>query len=191
MPVPVAELSGARTGVLCRPNDPTGEVREVVPGEHWLILDEALAGFLPEGEEDRISDHPRVIHIRSFSKAHALAGLRIGYAIVPDGGPDLAPVLGVGAPALAAARWAVDNGAESARRRRDRAGAQRARLARVRRHSRLRSLRVAGRARGRGTGRAAHLRRPWRRVGRGGAHPHHRARRRRDRPVDRGAARPA
>jgi histidinol-phosphate/aromatic aminotransferase/cobyric acid decarboxylase-like protein len=130
MPVPVAELSGTRTAVLCRPNDPTGEVREIVPGDHWLILDEALAGFLPDGQEDRISEHPRVVHVRSFSKAHALAGLRIGYAIVPDGGPELAaPVLGVGAPALAAALWAVDNGAESASRRRDRAAAQRARLA--------------------------------------------------------------
>jgi histidinol-phosphate/aromatic aminotransferase/cobyric acid decarboxylase-like protein len=129
MPVPVAELSGTRTAVLCRPNDPTGEVREVVPGDHWLILDEALAGFLPDDQQDRIGDHPRVIHVRSFSKLHALAGLRIGYAIVPDGGPDLAPVLGVGAPALAAALWAVENGPESARRRRDRAAAQRARLA--------------------------------------------------------------
>ena len=76
-----------------------------------------------------IVDHPRVIQIRSFSKAHAMAGLRIGYAIVPDDGPDLTPVLGVGAPALAAALWAVENGAASARRRRDRAAEQRARLA--------------------------------------------------------------
>ena len=71
-----------------------------------------------------------MIHVRSFSKAHAMAGFRIGYAIVPDGGPDLAPVLGVGAPALAGALWAVENGAESARAP-ARAGrdAQRARLA--------------------------------------------------------------
>ena len=128
IPVPVSEISGRRTAVLCRPNDPTGEVRDYSPGEHWLILDEALAGFLPDGE-DAIVDHPRVIQIRSFSKAHAMAGLRIGYAIVPDDGPDLTPVLGVGAPALAAALWAVENGAASARRRRDRAAEQRARLA--------------------------------------------------------------
>ena len=48
----------------------------------WLILDEALAGFLPDGE-DGLIDHPRVIHVRSFSKAHAMAGFRVGYAIVP------------------------------------------------------------------------------------------------------------
>ena len=112
--------------MVCRPNDPTGAVPEVEPGAHWLILDEALAGFV---EEAPILDHPRVIHVRSFSKAHALAGLRIGYAVVPDGGPDLAPVLGVGAPALAGALWAVEHGAESVRRRREQADAERARLA--------------------------------------------------------------
>ena len=103
MPVPVARAQRRRGPPCCAgPNDPTGEVRaDRARATHWLILDEALAGFLPDGE-DRIVDHPRVIHVRSFSKAHALAGLRIGYAIVPDGGPDLAPVLGVGAPALAA-----------------------------------------------------------------------------------------
>jgi histidinol-phosphate aminotransferase len=124
-PVPVAAPSGARTAVVCRPNDPTGEVLAVEPGSHWLVLDEALAGFA----ELDVIDHPRVIQVRSFSKVHALAGLRIGYAIVPDGGPSLEPVLGVGAPALAAALWAVENGAAAAARRVERVAAQRARLA--------------------------------------------------------------
>ena len=96
------------------------------PGEHWLIVDEALAGF---ADDLGVLDHPRVIQVRSFSKVHAMAGLRVGYAIVPEGGPDLAPVLGVGAPALAGALWAVENGADAARRRRAQADAQRARLA--------------------------------------------------------------
>ena len=124
-PVPVAAPSGTRTAIVCRPNDPTGEVPAVSPGDGWLILDEALAGF---ADLDLI-EHPRVIQVRSFSKVHALAGLRVGYAIVPEGGPSLEPVLGVGAPALAAALWAVENGAEAARRRVEQADAQRARLA--------------------------------------------------------------
>jgi histidinol-phosphate/aromatic aminotransferase/cobyric acid decarboxylase-like protein len=124
-PVPVSAPSGTRTAVVCRPNDPTGAVPAVEPGEGWLILDEALAGFASLS----LIEHPRVIHVRSFSKVHALAGLRIGYAIVPEGGPSLEPVLGVGTPALAAALWAVENGAESARRRVAQADAQRARLA--------------------------------------------------------------
>src|SRR4051794_1467067 len=124
-PVPVAAPSGARTAVVCRPNDPTGAVPEGAPREGWLTLAGALAGFAPLA----LIGHPRVIHVRSFSKVHALAGLRIGYAIVPEGGPDLSPVSGVGAPALAAALWAVEHGAQAARRRVAQADAQRARLA--------------------------------------------------------------
>jgi len=125
-PVPVVAPSGERTAVVCRPNDPTGALPQIAAGEHWLIVDEALAGF---ADEPGVLDHPRVIQVRSFSKVHAMAGLRVGYAIVPEGGPDLAPVLGVGAPALAGALWAVENGADAARRRRAQADAQRARLA--------------------------------------------------------------
>ncbi|WP_028064779.1 aminotransferase class I/II-fold pyridoxal phosphate-dependent enzyme [Solirubrobacter soli] len=124
-PVPVSEVSGTRTAVSCRPNDPTGAVPDVAPGDAWLILDEALAGFA----DLDVIDHPRVIQVRSFSKVHALAGLRIGYAIVPEDGPSLTPALGVGAPALAAARWAVENGGEAAARRAAQVAEQRARLA--------------------------------------------------------------
>ena len=45
-PVPVAAPSRHADGrASAAPNDPTGEVPAVVAGgEHWLILDEALAG---------------------------------------------------------------------------------------------------------------------------------------------------
>jgi histidinol-phosphate/aromatic aminotransferase/cobyric acid decarboxylase-like protein len=70
-----------------------------------------------------------VIHVRSFSKAHAMAGFRVGYAVLPSGVElPLAPVLGVGAPALAGALWAVENGAADVRRRRAAAAAERSRL---------------------------------------------------------------
>jgi histidinol-phosphate aminotransferase len=142
----------ARVLVLARPADPTGEVmpladvRELaarLAPDAWLLLDEALAGFLPDGE-DAILDHPRVIHFRSFSKAHAMAGLRIGYAVVPGEEREssrlvaargsglasaLAPVGGVGAPALAGALWAVESGGEVVRRRRFQAAHERGRLA--------------------------------------------------------------
>ncbi len=125
-PVPVARPTGTRTAVLCRPNDPTGEVVELVPGDGWLIVDEALCGFLDDAP---ILNHPRVIQVRSFSKIHAMAGFRVGYAVVPEDGPDLRPVLGVGAPALAGALWAVEQGGASAGRRRAQARAARERLA--------------------------------------------------------------
>jgi len=134
-PVPVAldELDRARPAralVVGRPADPTGAVPRVaeLTGEHWLILDEALAGFLDDAP---LLDHPRVIHVRSFSKAHAMAGFRVGYAIVPEGTPTepLTPVHGVGAAALAGALWAVEKGAPSVGARRLACARERERLA--------------------------------------------------------------
>jgi histidinol-phosphate/aromatic aminotransferase/cobyric acid decarboxylase-like protein len=120
---------------VSRPADPTGAVVPLaslarLAGDAWLILDEALAGFLPDGE-DALLDLPRVVHVRSFSKAHAMAGFRVGYAIVPDGAAaePLEPVHGVGAAALAGALWAVENGAASVAARRAAAARERERLA--------------------------------------------------------------
>ena len=118
-----------------------------------------------------------------------MAGLRVGYAIVPEGGPDLAPVLGVGAPALAGALWAVENGADAARRRRAQADAQRARLAaEFPVADGVGPLRLAGAAGGGRAGRAADLRRPGRRLGRRAARARHAARRCRHGPAAGGAA---
>jgi histidinol-phosphate aminotransferase len=127
-----------RAVVVSRPADPTGvtvapeELAASLPPHAWLLLDEALAGFLPDGA-DGLVDHPRVLHIRSFSKADAMAGFRVGYAIVPEGATglaaELAPALGVGAVAQAGALWAIDSGGEIRRRRRDRIERERTRLA--------------------------------------------------------------
>jgi histidinol-phosphate aminotransferase len=133
-PVPV-ELGSvgtrpARALVVGSPADPTGAVPRAadLTGDHWLILDEALAGFLADAP---LLAHPRAIHVRSFSKAHAMAGFRVGYAVVPEGTPTdpLTPVCGVGAAALAGALWAVEKGAASVAARRARCARERQRLA--------------------------------------------------------------
>jgi histidinol-phosphate aminotransferase len=47
-----------------------------------LFLDEAYGEFAPAGTSPGIDpDDPRVIRLRTFSKAHGLAGLRVGYAL--------------------------------------------------------------------------------------------------------------
>ena len=52
-----------------------------------LCLDEAYADFAPEGTHPAARpDEPRVIRMRTFSKAHGMAGARIGYAL---GHPEL------------------------------------------------------------------------------------------------------
>jgi histidinol-phosphate aminotransferase len=49
-----------------------------------LVLDEAYAELAPEGALPAIDPaDERVIRLRTFSKAHGLAGLRVGYAIGP------------------------------------------------------------------------------------------------------------
>lgn len=79
---------------LCNPNNPTGTVINQVdfdkllnalPSHTWLVLDEAYAEFsdankLPNAIK-RIEEGNRIIIVRTFSKAYALAGVRVGYAI--------------------------------------------------------------------------------------------------------------
>lgn len=83
-----------RVILLCTPNNPTGpalteqEVRsflERVPSNVVVVLDEAYVEFVRKaGAVDGIQlyrDYPNVIVLRTFSKAHGLAGLRVGYSI--------------------------------------------------------------------------------------------------------------
>jgi len=53
-----------------------------VPEGTVLLLDEAYGEFAPEGTLVPLDvGDPRVLRLRTFSKAHGLAGLRVGYAI--------------------------------------------------------------------------------------------------------------
>jgi histidinol-phosphate/aromatic aminotransferase/cobyric acid decarboxylase-like protein len=132
-----------RAVVLCSPNDPTGEVAgledlralaaRLAPGG-WLLLDEALADWLaPGADAARLAGElERLVVVRSFSKAHAMAGLRIGYALgSPDAErllADLAPVQGLSAPARAGALWTTEHGEPVLERRRQAVAAEQERL---------------------------------------------------------------
>ncbi len=77
---------------LANPNNPTGapvsrdEIAALahgVPDDGILIVDEAYAEFLPDGEDAiplALADGP-VIVARTFSKAYGMAGLRLGYVV--------------------------------------------------------------------------------------------------------------
>ena len=84
---------------LASPNNPTGmasttkeltTIVEGVPESVIVVIDEAYREFLDPGFGDPVAELvPRfrnVVVTRTFSKAHGLAGLRVGYAI---GDPDV------------------------------------------------------------------------------------------------------
>jgi histidinol-phosphate aminotransferase len=88
--------SETRAVVLCNPNNPTGtyldldEVRslaESLPEGVLLILDEAYHEFVSDpaygGSHALMLEYPNVVAVRTFSKAHGLAGLRVGYGLAP------------------------------------------------------------------------------------------------------------
>jgi histidinol-phosphate aminotransferase len=83
--------------ILCNPNNPTGtylsldEVRsfaEALPKNVLLILDEAYHEFVSDpaynGSHALALERENVVAVRTFSKAHGLAGLRVGYGLAPE-----------------------------------------------------------------------------------------------------------
>jgi histidinol-phosphate aminotransferase len=82
---------------LCSPNNPTGNVLhrdevadflDRVPRDVLVVLDEAYLEFVRDPDAvngiEIYRDRPNVAVLRTFSKAHGLAGLRIGYAIAHE-----------------------------------------------------------------------------------------------------------
>lgn len=83
----------ARLVYLANPDNPMGSwhqgdtiarMLDQLPPGSLLVLDEAYAEFAPAQAIPHIDpSDPRVIRFRTFSKAYAMAGARIGYAIGP------------------------------------------------------------------------------------------------------------
>jgi histidinol-phosphate aminotransferase len=86
-----------RAVILCNPNNPSGtfvrlhrvrELAEELPDGVVLIVDEAYKEFVddPSYEESHTLalERDNVIMARTFSKAHGMAGLRVGYGIASE-----------------------------------------------------------------------------------------------------------
>lgn len=92
----LARETGAKLVYLSNPDNPMGSwhdgpaieaMLDDLPEGTLLLLDEAYIEFAPDSAIPRIAaDDPRVIRMRTFSKAYGMAGARIGYAF---GHPDL------------------------------------------------------------------------------------------------------
>ncbi len=90
-----ARAVGAKLIYLANPDNPMGShhpaeviqrMIEAVPQGCLLVLDEAYVDLAPPGTAPPLAPHDaRVIRFRTFSKAHGLAGLRVGYGMAtPD-----------------------------------------------------------------------------------------------------------
>lgn len=87
----LARQTQARMLYLANPDNPMGShhpgaaIKDLLanlPAQTLLVLDEAYVDLAPAGTAPEIdADTPNLIRFRTFSKAHGLAGLRVGYAI--------------------------------------------------------------------------------------------------------------
>jgi histidinol-phosphate aminotransferase len=87
--------------VLCNPNSPTGTWVSPPLLEDRLgdaaavvVIDEAYGDFAPTSCIRLLAAHDNWVVVRTFAKSHALAGLRVGYAVAhPEVIADLVAVL--------------------------------------------------------------------------------------------------
>lgn len=83
-----------RAIIVCNPNNPTGtgvgldrlrRFLDVVPKQCLVLLDEAYIDFADAPDcvsgVELIGDYENLLVVRTFSKAHGLAGIRAGYAM--------------------------------------------------------------------------------------------------------------
>jgi histidinol-phosphate aminotransferase len=91
-----AVTADTRIVFIANPNNPTGtyvgqaalsQFLRAIPRDVIVVLDEAYieyadAADFPDGLRFR-NLHPRIVVVRTFSKIYGLAGLRLGYAIMP------------------------------------------------------------------------------------------------------------
>jgi histidinol-phosphate aminotransferase len=114
MPALARAARSAQLVWLCEPNNPTGSVEPPLRIAELLAMladqaaeagreppivavDEAYAEFVGRSVLPLRSFYPRLVVIRTLSKAHALAGARVGFAVArPE---TLGPILSYRAPA--------------------------------------------------------------------------------------------
>jgi histidinol-phosphate aminotransferase len=85
------DAAGPDVVFVCSPNNPTGTVQDVstieslARSETLVVVDEAYIEFGGRSVAHLIARYPNVVVVRTFSKAFALAGARIGYCLADPG----------------------------------------------------------------------------------------------------------
>jgi histidinol-phosphate aminotransferase len=92
LPVERIAASGARAFFLTSPNAPTGvgfpnsdicRILDTFAG--LVVVDEAYAPFASENAAGLVATRANLVVVRTLSKAYALAGIRVGYALADPG----------------------------------------------------------------------------------------------------------
>lgn len=100
LPAMAAAIDGTtKLVIVCAPNNPTGTYNTAddfraflaaVPGHVVVAVDEAYYEYVVAPDYPQtlglLTAHPNLVVLRTFSKIHSLAGLRVGYGV---GHPDL------------------------------------------------------------------------------------------------------
>jgi histidinol-phosphate aminotransferase len=82
---------GTTLAVIVNPNNPNGGIFDMRsfpillrrhPDTRFLV-DEAFIGLAGQSVAHLIPEHPNLLVTRTLSKAHSLAGFRVGYAVLP------------------------------------------------------------------------------------------------------------
>lgn len=85
-------LAGTTLAVIVNPNNPNGGIYDMTPLPDLLrrhkntrfLVDEAFIGMAGQSVAHLVPEYPNLLVTRTLSKAHSLAGFRVGYAILPQ-----------------------------------------------------------------------------------------------------------
>ena len=83
---------GTTLAVIVNPNNPNGGIFDMAPLPYLLrrypntrfLMDEAFIGLAGQSVAHMVPEYPNLLVTRTLSKAHSLAGFRVGYAILPE-----------------------------------------------------------------------------------------------------------
>lgn len=83
---------GTTLAVVVNPNNPNGGSFDMAPlpgllkrhPDTFFLVDEAFIGMAGESVANQVPQFANLIVTRTLSKAHSLAGFRVGYAILPE-----------------------------------------------------------------------------------------------------------
>jgi histidinol-phosphate aminotransferase len=84
--------AGTTLAVIVNPNNPNGGTFDMAPLPALLrrypdtrfLVDEAFIGLAGQSVVPLVPAHPNLLVTRTLSKAHSLAGFRVGYAVLPQ-----------------------------------------------------------------------------------------------------------